>query len=232
MLYKLQGVAKGFGAGESEVKALRGVDLTVAAGEFVALVGPSGSGKSTLLNVLGLLEVPTGGRVEFAGVDVGAATETVRTRLRCDAIGFIFQSFNLIPVLSAVENVEYALLLQQKLTPREARKEAMAMLERVGLTEQAHRRPAHLSGGQRQRVAIARALVKRPRVVLADEPTANLDSGTSGQVMATIAELQREHGTAFLVATHDRDLASAAPRRIHVRDGAVVGDEGRHVAAA
>lgn len=223
-IYRLESVSKTYMVGKVAVDALNGLSLVIRQGEFAALQGPSGSGKSTLLNVVGLIEKPTTGRVFFRGQDVTAASEGVLTDLRQECIGFIFQSFNLIPVLSALENVEYALYLEQRFTRAEVRERAMVSIGSVGLERFASHRPAELSGGQRQRVAIARALVKQPQIIIADEPTANLDSRTAGQILDLMKALKEQLNTTILVATHDKAIADMAERIIKIKDGRI--DEG------
>ncbi len=218
-IYKLTNIVKSYQVGAVAVDALRGLSIVLQEGEFVALQGPSGSGKSTMLNVLGLLERPTSGAIEFFGHHLENSTETELTRFRQEYIGFVFQNFNLIPVLSAVENVEYALYLEQRFTRSEVRERARASLAAVGLERFSSHKPAELSGGQRQRVAIARALVKRPKLILADEPTANLDSKTALQILELMRDLQKRMKTTILVATHDKVTAEMAERTIRIRDG-------------
>jgi putative ABC transport system ATP-binding protein len=196
------------------VRALDGIDLQIAAGEFVALEGPSGSGKTTLLQLLGALDRPSGGDILFEGRDLVGLPDHDLANLRLRSFGFVFQQFNLIPTLTAVENVE------AKLAPIGGdRARALHMLDEVGLSGRADHLPAHMSGGEQQRVAIARALSVEPRVVLADEPTGNLDTATGGEIIDLLANLAAEHGSTIIVATHDASLASRAPRRIGVRDG-------------
>lgn len=220
------GVEKVYGAGAVAVRALRGVDWEVGAGEFVALVGPSGSGKTTLLNLIGCLDRPSSGTVVVDGVEVSSLSKAGAADLRRDRIGFVFQSFNLIPVLTAYENVAFPLVLQGR-PSREIRERVLAMLAEVGLEGLGDRRPAELSAGQQQRVAVARALVKRPALVLADEPTANLDSENGGKVVALMAELNRRHGVTFILSTHDRMVVEQARRVVTLRDGRIVADERR-----
>ncbi len=218
-VYELRDVWKVYGTGSSSVAALRGVTLTVHSGEFVAVMGPSGSGKTTLLMVLGLMTSPTRGTVRLLGSDVTKIRDVEATRLRRDTVGFVFQTFNLVPWLTAVENVELALAIGGHRGDR--RRRALELLEQVGLRERAHHRPGELSGGEQQRVAIARALANDPRIVLADEPTGNLDSRSGGQVVQMLADLSRQGRTVIMV-THDREMASRADRVILLRDGRVV----------
>jgi len=221
-LYRLRNIEKTFDLGAVSYKALRGIDLELGAGELVALRGPSGSGKSTLLNVLGILEVPTAGQIEFAGRKLQGLSEQQLTEIRRQSIGFIFQNYNLMPIFTAQENVEYPLYLERKLSKPAIQERAMQMLADVGLAQFSHHKPAELSGGQRQRVAIARALVKDPDVVLADEPTANLDSKTAEQILELLRDLQKRKAATIIIATHDDHVASIAQRSIHIRDGVVV----------
>jgi putative ABC transport system ATP-binding protein len=217
--YELKDVAKFFERGPSTVRALDGVDLEIEAGEFLALEGPSGSGKTTLLQLLGALDRPSAGTVFFEGRDLAKLPDGQLAALRLRSFGFVFQQFNLIPTLTAVENVEV------KLAPvGGGREKALQMLGEVGLAERADHLPAHLSGGEQQRVAIARALSVDPRVVLADEPTGNLDSATGGEIIELLAGLAAEHGSTVIVATHDAGLAARAPRRLAMRDGRFVGN--------
>jgi putative ABC transport system ATP-binding protein len=217
-LYSLDGVAKFFQRGPTTVRALDGIDLEIEAGEFVTLEGPSGSGKTTLLQLLGALDRPSGGRVLFEGNDLAAMPDRELAGLRLRSFGFVFQQFNLIPTLTAVENVEAKLAPTGVRNP-DLRNRALALLEEVGLAERAIHLPAHMSGGEQQRVAIARALSVEPRVVLADEPTGNLDSTTGGEIIELLANMAAVHGATVIVATHDIDLAGRAPRRISMRDG-------------
>jgi putative ABC transport system ATP-binding protein len=217
-LLQLRDVVRSYRAGQVVVQALRGVSLDVGAGELVALVGPSGSGKSTLLNVCGLIDLPDQGSYLFDGQETGRLTAAAQTRIRRDRIGFVFQGFNLVPVLTAFENVEVPLLLAG-VARKERRQRVREALEAVGLGAQAGRRPDRLSGGQKQRVAIARALVKRPRLVLADEPTANLDGPTAAQVLEVMRGLGRAQGATFLVATHDARVTNHCDRTVALKDG-------------
>jgi putative ABC transport system ATP-binding protein len=217
---ELRGVHKTYRLGGHIVPALRGVDLAVQPGEMLALTGPSGSGKSTMLNLAGLIDRPDAGDIVLQGRPVAQLTETQATLLRRDAIGFVFQGFNLVPVMTVAENVDYPLFLAG--VPGAERRERVAqMLRAVGLHEHAHHRPDALSGGQRQRVAIARALVKRPRLVIADEPTASLDSQTADQVLDLMREQGHAQGAAFLVATHDARLLRRCGRAVALLDGVV-----------
>jgi putative ABC transport system ATP-binding protein len=218
--YRVSRLAKFFQRGPTTVRALDGVDLEIAAGEFVALEGPSGSGKTTLLQLLGALDRPSSGDVIFEGRDLVRLPDHELASLRLESFGFVFQQFNLIPTLTALENVE-AKLAPTGVDDIEGRAERM--LEEVGLAERAHHLPAHLSGGEQQRVAIARALSVEPRVVLADEPTGNLDTKTGGEIIELLAGLAAEHGSTVIVATHDATLAERAPRRLSMRDGRLVG---------
>lgn len=216
----LSSVNKSYRMGEIRVRALQDVSLQLQAGEMVALVGPSGSGKSTLLNICGLLDEVDQGEVEVLAQQVKRMSPKQRTLFRRSNLGFIFQSFNLIPVMSAYENVEYPLLLNN-LPEAERRRLVMDILQRVGLEELAGHLPDKLSGGQRQRVAVARALVKRPGLVIADEPTASLDSETAANIVEMMKQLSRETGTTFLVATHDVRMADHCGRCIELIDGRV-----------
>ena len=214
----LSNVDKDYQLGAVTVTALRQVSLEIAPGEFTVIAGPSGSGKTTLLNLIGCVDVATRGQ------DTGKLSEGDLTRLRLNALGFIFQSFNLVGVLDAFQNVEFPLLLQKKLNAAQRRERVMDLLKRVGIDEHAHHRPGELSGGQRQRVAIARALVTLPRIVLADEPTANLDSVTGNQILDLMQELNRE-GTTFLFSTHDPKVVKRAGRVVRLVDGRIVAEE-------
>ena len=224
-VFDARGVSKSYQQGAITVRAVSDVTLTIAQGEFVVLAGPSGSGKSTLLNLLGGLDRPSQGSVFFAGADIGNSAEAERVALRRNRLGFIFQAFNLVPVLSAFENVEYALWLTGQ--PRsERRARVLKALDDVGLSHRASHRPDHLSGGERQRVALARALVHDPIAIVADEPTASLDSHTAADVLALFRKLNDARGTTFLVATHDQAIVAAAPRVVRLVDGHVSDDSG------
>ncbi len=209
---------KDYPLGKTVVHALRGVNLDIARGEYLCVAGPSGAGKSTLLNILGLLDDATGGELTFDGVSIPALTARERHLFRRERIAFIFQSFNLVPVLDAFENIEFPLLIQ-KVKKSERRQRIRMLAEEVGIDEYLHHRPDELSGGQRQRVAIARALVTRPKVVLADEPTANLDSVNGAAVLGLMRRLNREQKTTFVLASHDRLVLEEADRILNVIDG-------------
>jgi putative ABC transport system ATP-binding protein len=216
----LQAVRKTYRLGPHVVPALQGVDLAVQPGEMLALTGPSGSGKSTLLNLCGLIDTPDAGEIRLQGQAVQVLDETRRTLLRRDLLGFVFQSFNLVPVMTVADNVDYPLFLAG-VVPAERQRRVAEALERVGLGEHAQHRPDALSGGQRQRVAIARALVKRPALVIADEPTASLDSHTADQVLGLMRERCHAEGAAFVIATHDDRLTRRCDRIVRLLDGAL-----------
>lgn len=222
-MIQLTAITRIFRMGEQEIRALDHIDLTITSGEYVSIMGPSGSGKSTLLNVIGLLDRPDSGRYQLDGRDVTDLTETEQASVRREKIGFIFQSFHLVPRLTAAENIELPLILTG--IPPDERKERVekALLD-FDLNERAQHRPAELSGGQRQRVAIARATILRPTALLADEPTGNLDHRIGSEVMALLEDLNHT-GTTLIVVTHDRELGLRAHRRIAMRDGHIVADE-------
>ena len=217
-------VVRRFGEGAALVTAVGGVSLTVERGEFAALVGPSGSGKSTLLNLIGGLDEPDEGHIALAGMNLTSMSSAEMSDFRRDHIGFIFQSYNLIPVLSAAENIEYIMLLQG-LAARDRRKRVDEMLKMVGLDGLGHRRPGELSGGQQQRVAVARAMASSPDIILADEPTANLDSKTGVALLETMRELNENEGVTFLFSTHDQKIIERARRLVWLGDGMVTKDE-------
>ncbi len=225
-LIGLEGVWKTYGSGDVAVDALRGLDLSIDPGQFVVILGPSGSGKTTLLNVIGGIEPATKGRVTVAGRDITSAENGDLTDYRRDTVGFVFQFFNLVPTLTALENVQ----LVGELVGRSA-DDALASLDSVGLSDRSDRFPASLSGGQQQRVAIARAIVKRPPLLLCDEPTGSLDLETGRQVLGVIRELGRREGITVLLVTHNQAIAAMADRVIHVGSGELAGDE-RHAAPA
>lgn len=215
-------VIKEYPLGNLRVRALHGVDLTIDKGEFTVIAGPSGSGKTTLLNLIGCVDVPTQGSVSVDGEQTEHMDDRALTNLRLHKIGFIFQSFNLINVLDVRQNVEFPLLLQGGLRDDERKKRVEAMIEKVGLSKHIEHRPNELSGGQRQRVAIARALVSRPAIVLADEPTANLDSVTGNAIIQLMKDLNREEQTTFIFSTHDHNVMEQARRIVRIADGRIV----------
>jgi putative ABC transport system ATP-binding protein len=222
-LYVLEGVERRYERGGSTVHALRGVDLVIDSGELLSVEGPSGSGKSTLLQLLGAMETPTAGRVDFDGQALAQASDKTLTGLRREALGFVFQQFNLIPTLTAAENIEVAMAGSGR--PRgERRARALELLDSVGLAERADHLPSRMSGGEQQRVAIARSLANDPRVVLADEPTGNLDSTTAQEIVDQLIELNASRGVTVIVVTHDDEVASRMARRVRLRSGGVVSD--------
>jgi putative ABC transport system ATP-binding protein len=221
---EIRNLTKTYLLGHTRVEALRGINLSIDGPEIIGVVGPSGSGKSTLLNILGGIDVPTSGSVAISGEDVGQMDDDGRTSLRRREIGFIFQSFNLIPVLTALENIELP-LMALGVAKAERRERARALLERVGLTGEAGHRPDELSGGQRQRVAVARALVIRPRLVLADEPTANLDGESGRNVLELMHEMNHEMRTTFILSTHDPRVLPYLDRRVYLEDGLITRTE-------
>lgn len=223
-LIELRDVRKTYDLGEVKVRALRGVSLNIEQGEYVALLGPSGSGKSTLMNTLGCLDRPTSGSYLLAGEEVVSMSQDERARLRNRRIGFVFQSFNLLARTTAIENVELPLLYSPEISAKERRHRAIILLEKVGLGSRLDHHPGQLSGGQQQRVAIARALVNRPAILMADEPTGNLDSRTSREVMELFRELNEESGINIILVTHDQDVGRNAKRSLVLRDGLVVED--------
>ena len=220
---KATGVWKIYPSGESTVQAVRGVDVSIDAGEMVAIMGASGCGKTTLLNILSGIDEPNSGDVHVNGEPLFGISDNKRTRMRAEYLGFIFQDFNLLPVLSAVENVELPLLLLGK-SASEARKGALEALQSVGLSQRSEHLPSELSGGQQQRVAVARALVHNPTVILCDEPTGNLDSVTSAEVLELLHKLNRELNTTFLIVTHDAMIAKRCTRTLQMLDGTIVED--------
>jgi putative ABC transport system ATP-binding protein len=217
--------SKVYKLGKTEVRALREVSLDILRGEFLSIAGPSGSGKTTLLNLIGCVDTPTTGRVLVDGKDTTDLSERALTDLRLHRIGFIFQTFNLVPVLSVFQNVEFPLLLQGGLSRKERQARVLALIEAVGLADHARHRPSELSGGQRQRVAVARALVARPAIVLADEPTANLDSQTGATIIDLMRDMNRRDGTTFIFSTHDQKVMSHASAIVRIADGQVAARE-------
>jgi len=222
-IIRARGLRRTYRQGAVDIHALRGVDLDIDAGDYLVLSGPSGSGKSTLLNLIGSLDRPSAGTVELEGVRTDTLSRSRAALFRLRHIGFIFQAYNLLPVLSALENAEYTLMLQG--VPRARRRErALALLERVGLSDMADRRPHELSGGQQQRGAVVRAIAPEPKIVLADEPTANLDSEASDSLLDLMAQLNQEQGTTFVCASHDQGVMARARRLVRLHDGRIVGD--------
>jgi len=221
---KVQGVTKIYNPTTIPVHALRGVDLEIEPGEFTALVGPSGSGKTTLLNTIGGLDTPTGGSIIISSQDIAKLSDGEMIEFRKQNIGFVFQAYNLIPVLTAKENVEFIMLLQGK-SEKERDARVNELLKAVGLEEQIDRRPAQLSGGQQQRVAVARALASKPMFVLADEPTANLDSKSTANLLDIMAKLNQEENITFLFSTHDQRVIDRARRIVTLEDGQIISDE-------
>jgi putative ABC transport system ATP-binding protein len=223
-LIELRGITKTYGVGGATVRALGGVDLRIAPGEFVAVMGPSGSGKSTCMNILGCLDVPTGGSYRFKGVDVGALSRDQRALLRRNYLGFVFQGFNLLNRTSALENVELP-LIYRGISTRDRRHKAREALEAVGLTGWESHTPGELSGGQQQRVAIARAMVIAPEVLMADEPTGNLDSTRSREIMELLSSFNKDSGITIVMVTHDSEMALYAKRIVRFLDGVIDTEE-------
>jgi len=223
-LVRAEGLEKVYRVDHVEIPALRGINLIIEEEEFLAIAGPSGSGKTTLLNLIGGLDRPTAGRVFLEGEESTSLSRARLAELRLRKIGFVFQAYNLLPVLTALENVEYVMLLQG-VPARERRRRALEILKEVGLEGYADRLPGRMSGGQQQRVAVARAIVARPRLVLADEPTANLDSGTGSELLDLMRRLNRDHDVTFVFSTHDPLVMERAERLVRLRDGKIVADE-------
>jgi putative ABC transport system ATP-binding protein len=222
-MLQLKNICKLYVMGEAAVNALRGLNLEIKPGEFIAIMGPSGSGKSTLMHLLGALDQPSEGSLQFGLEDISQWDEDRLAELRGKKMGFVFQSFQLVPALTALENVELPMIFQN--TAKAKRRErAQNLLERVGLAERMHHTPAQLSGGEQQRVAVARAFAHRPKLLFADEPTGNLDAANGQNVVALLGELNREQGTTLVLVTHDPELAGRAHRVIRLRDGALVED--------
>jgi len=223
-LIELRDVWKVYDLGEVKVEALRSASLDIERGEYLALVGPSGSGKSTLMNTLGCLDRPTRGSYQLAGEEIATMTRDERARIRNQRLGFVFQNFNLLARTSAIENVELPLLYSRGINARERHRRAVEKLEMVGLGERMHHHPSQLSGGQQQRVAIARALVNEPSILMGDEPTGNLDSKTSSEIINLFWQLNQEQQLTVILVTHDQDVARHARRKIVLRDGQIVVD--------
>jgi putative ABC transport system ATP-binding protein len=223
-LIQVTDIVRTYTQGSHEVHALRGVDLQIESGEFVALMGPSGSGKTTLLNLIGGLDTPSAGKVKIEGTDISALSGAALSDLRRDRVGFVFQAYNLVPVLNAVENAEMVLVLRGD-DPKVRRDKAMQTLGEVGLAGKEGRRPAELSGGEQQRVAVARAITGEPALILADEPTANLDSTTGTELIALMRKLNQDKGITFVFATHDPKVMEAADRVVRMEDGRVLSDD-------
>lgn len=222
---EVKGVKKDYPLGKTTVHALKGIDLTVEEGSFLSIVGPSGSGKTTLLNIIGCIDNPTNGSVKVHGEEITDLSDKEITDIRLHKIGFIFQTFNLIPVLNVRENVEFPLLIMKKHNKAEINDRVEQLIKEVGLIDQIEQKPAELSGGQRQRVAIARALVTSPDIVLADEPTANLDSVTSGSILELMKELNEIEKTTFIFSTHDPEVLNYAKNIVKIKDGLIRGQE-------
>jgi putative ABC transport system ATP-binding protein len=223
-LINIEDVTKVYYLGKTEINALRGLTFSVEEGEFLSIMGPSGCGKTTLLNIIGCIDRPSSGRVFLDGEAVDALSDNQEASMRLEKIGFIFQSFNLIPVLNVRENIGFPLMLK-KVSPKERRRRVDELVEMVGLSPFAGHKPDELSGGQRQRVAIARALANRPRLVIADEPTANLDSETSAVILSSMKELNEKERVTFIFSTHDPDIMKYAGRKIHLKDGLLEREE-------
>lgn len=225
-LIKAEGLTKTYRIGDVDVPAVRGIDFTIEPGSFVAFVGPSGSGKSTVLNMIGCLDHPSGGRVSVLDTDVASLDRRASAAFRGNNIGFIFQDFNLIPVFTAYENIEYPLIMVQNWPPEKRRAQVLAMLDAVGMADQAHKRPDQLSGGQKQRVAVARALVSNSKLVLADEPTANLDHDTAHRIIDLMKNMRDRMGTTFIFSTHDPKIMREAEVTFTLEDGRLATNPG------
>jgi putative ABC transport system ATP-binding protein len=218
---RIRALTKDYRLGSTVVSALKGIDLDIDSGSFVCVAGPSGSGKTTLLNMIGLIDAPTSGTVSVAGEDIQSLPERQTTRFRSRTLGFIFQTFNLLPVLDVYENIRLPLILHRELSKEEKHERVMELADAVGLAGHLRHKPAELSGGQRQRVAIARALVTRPLIVLADEPTANLDSATGNEVLELMEDINESRGTTFIFSSHDPSIMKRAGRVVRLHDGRV-----------
>ena len=226
-MIKVENVIRNYHAGETVVKALRGVSMEIDRGEFISIAGPSRSGKTTLLNLIGCIDQMDGGEISIKGEIVSKMKKKEKTNFRRNNLGFIFQTYNLIPVLTAYENVSFVLSLLN-ISEDEVKRRTMAMLKEVGLEGMEHRRPSKLSGGQQQRVAIARALVKNPEIILADEPTANLDSDTGREILELMKTMNEKHQTTFIFSTHDKMVMDYASRLVMLHDGQIQSDERRN----
>ncbi len=220
-IIELKNLKKDYPLGKTIVHALRGIDFSVEQGDFLSVVGASGSGKTTLLNIIGCIDQATSGSVKIHGEEVSGMTDKQLTEIRLYKIGFIFQTFNLVPVLNILENVEFPLLLMKKFTQKEIKHKAETLIESVGIKEYIKHRPAELSGGQRQRVAIARSLVTQPDIVLADEPTANLDSKTGNNILQLMRDLNETQKTTFIFSTHDPEVLKYAKNVVKIKDGVI-----------
>lgn len=218
-------VSKVYKMGELDLKVIKDLNISIGSGEFIAIIGPSGSGKSTVLNILGGLDIPTAGEVIVDGENITHLNTTALAHFRGEKIGFIFQSFNLIPVLSVYENIEYPLIMIQHLAPEEREKRVLEVLQEVDMLDQKEKYPDQISGGQKQRVAIARALVTNPKIVFADEPTANLDSKTAHRIIELMHKIKQDYGTTFVFATHDEKIVASAERLITLVDGQITDDK-------
>ncbi len=225
-IIRVENLSKIYGSGKIQVAALCNVNLSVNKGEFIAIMGASGSGKSTFMNIIGCLDRPTEGSYYLEGIDIKEKTQDELSKIRNQKIGFVFQSFNLIPRTSTVKNVEIP-MIYAKMGLEERRRRALALLEKVELSDRGHHLPSELSGGQKQRVAIARALANDPPIILADEPTGNLDSHSSQEIMKIFTELNKKDGNSILIVTHERDIAEFTDRIVTFKDGNIVGDEKR-----
>ncbi|MEA1914121.1 MAG: ABC transporter ATP-binding protein [Campylobacterota bacterium] len=224
-MIEAKNLKKVYKTGELDLEVIKSLSLNIGEGEFISLIGPSGSGKSTVLNMLGCLDTPTSGSLHIQDNDTTSMNKTQLANFRGEHIGFIFQSFNLIPVLSVYENIEYPLIMIQDLPKDERKKRVLALLEEVEMLDQKDKFPDQISGGQKQRVAIARALVTNPQIVFADEPTANLDSVTANKIIQLMQKIQQEHNTTFVFATHDEKIVSKVNRLISLVDGEIIKDE-------
>jgi len=227
-IVKLSGVKKVYAMGKVSLEAVKGIDLAIEKGDFISIAGPSGSGKTTILNMIGCIDTPTEGSVEIDGRSTANLKDRELTTLRHETLGFIFQSFNLVPVLNVYENIEFPLLLgRERMNGKEKRQWIEYLMDEVGLADQRRQRPNELSGGQRQRVAIARALATKPQIVLADEPTANLDSATGESIIGLMKTINRAEHTTFIFSTHDPKIVGIADHVIHLKDGRVASEERR-----